>query len=100
MSVDEGEVRRIAELARLELDEEEVAGYARDLEAILAHFEALGELGLEGDGAPQGRGLDARLRADVPSPDALAHGPEATAPRWRDGYFLVPRLPAMERDEG
>lgn len=95
MSIDRDTVRRIAELARLELDEEETEAYAGDLEEILGHFEALARLDLgEGDG-PEDRGLETRLRPDAPGSDELASEPRELAPSWRGGFFQVPRLDAM-----
>lgn len=96
--IDASEVRRIAELARLELDDREVERFARDLEEILSHFRELGRLDLEEEEGPEGRELEPHLRADVPDADPLAHGPGETAPDWRDGFFVVPRLAALDAD--
>lgn len=110
--IDEGTVRRIAELARLELDDDEVRRLAGELASILGHFEALDEAEAEGAGAGEGadvdgeagdavhRDLSPRLRTDVPSSDPLGRPPSETAPDWRDGYFVVPRLAAMQPDDG
>lgn len=98
MSIDPATVRRMAELARLELGEDEVRRYAGELGEILDHFEVLAELDLEGEGVPEDRGLPTRLRPDVPGSDELAREPREMAPAWRGGFFEVPRLDAM-RDE-
>lgn len=110
--VDEDEVRRIAGLARLELEEDEVARLADELGRILDHVEELRELEPDrpreperppgSDGEPPDPAADApaTLRPDVPSPDPMAAGPERAAPDWRDGFFVVPRLPAMEGPDG
>lgn len=99
MTIDRGTVRRIAELARLELTEDEEERLAGDLAEILGHFEELEGLDLEGEGGPEDRGLATRLRADAPGADPMAFEPRELAPSWRGGFFEVPRLDAM-RDEG
>jgi aspartyl-tRNA(Asn)/glutamyl-tRNA(Gln) amidotransferase subunit C len=99
--IDATKVREVARLARLELDPDEVARLVEEMSSILSHFDALDTLRIETEGrAPRGRDLDARTRADAPGSDPLASGPEALAPDWRDGYFVVPRLPALGEEEG
>ncbi len=110
--VDEDEVRRVARLARLELEEDEVARLAEELGRILDHVDALEDVELDdlreperpagSDGEPPDPAADAppAFRPDVPSPDPMAAGPERAAPDWRDGFFVVPRLPAMEGPGG
>lgn len=99
--IDASKVREVARLARLELDSGEAARLAEEMSSILSHFDALDRLRIEADGmAPRGRELDARTRADAPGSDPLTSGPGALAPDWRDGYFVVPRLPALGEEEG
>ena len=43
-------------------------------------------------------GGGAPLRDDRVDPDPLFRAPEALAPVWRDGLFVLPRLPAMEAE--
>ena len=93
MSVDADTVRRIARLARIRLDEAEVAALVPELNGILGWVEQLGEVdtsGVEPMTAviPQG----ARLRDDVVTDGdqvakVLANAPDATA-----GFFSVPRV--------
>lgn len=98
--IDATKVREVARLARLELDPDEATRLAEEMSSILAHFDALDSLRIETEGeGPRGRELDARTRADAPGSDPLASGPEALAPDWRDGYFVVPRLPALGEEE-
>lgn len=98
MTIDRATVRRIAELARLELDVEEEERLAGDLAGILAHFEELEGHDLDAAGGPEDRGLAPRLRPDAPGPDELALEPRELAPAWRGGFFEVPRLEAMRED--
>lgn len=92
------EVGRILALARIRLDDEAVEGLVRDLEEILAHVARLEEVDLnagelEGHVGPEEEGL----RDSSLGPDPLESGtPGELAPEWRDGFFVVPRLPALE----
>lgn len=96
--IGEAEVRRVAELAGLELGADEVDRLAEELGRVLEHFDRLRELELGDVGEPRGEAV--RLRLDVPSADPLTAGPERAAPDWREGFFVVPRLPGMEGPEG
>ena len=90
------EVRRIAELARLEFDEPELDRFVPGFEQILQYFEQLGAVDT-GDVAPTYHALRARelstpMRDDqceesLPVDEALAEAPDA-----RDGHFRVPRV--------
>jgi aspartyl-tRNA(Asn)/glutamyl-tRNA(Gln) amidotransferase subunit C len=91
ISIDE--VRRIANLAKLDLRPEEMAPLAEQLGTILEHMDRLSELDGEGlpSGAPGSRDADA-LREDRPRPgltpeEALQNAPDAAA-----GHFRVPRF--------
>lgn len=92
--IDESTVRRVAELARLELDEDEVERLVEELGSILGHFEQLEEVDLEEGEEVEPDGPPA-TRADAPGTDPLAFGPGQMAPDWRGGYFVVPRLPGL-----
>ena len=93
MSVDADTVRRIARLARIRLDEAEVAALVPALNGILGWVEQLGEVDTSGveplaQVIPQG----ARLREDMVTDGdqvakVLANAPDATA-----GFFAVPRV--------
>lgn len=113
------EVRRLARLARLGLTAAEVERLASQMGGILEHFEALRDA-VRGSGgaaraeeAPRSTGESepaseseseralggrarAPLRPDADGTDPLLEPPETTAPRWQDGYFLVPRPPGVD----
>ncbi len=94
--IDETEVRHVASLARLALEDGEVERLTRELEGVLAHMDRIGSLELGPAGPePEGRDLAPASRPDRPDPDPLAFGPEAMAPDWRDGFFVVPRLASL-----
>src|SRR5690606_30737276 len=74
--------------------------FTHQLNDILSHMEVLGTLDLEGveaiDAATE---WIAPLRADDVAPDALRVPPSELAPSWRDGFFTVPRLAALDVSE-
>ncbi|MCI0435062.1 MAG: aspartyl/glutamyl-tRNA amidotransferase subunit C [Gemmatimonadetes bacterium] len=99
MSVTPDEVRRIAALARLRLDDAEIDRLTIQLRSILAHVEQLETV----DHAGSAAGLDAPRhvrapRRDEPGADPLAVPPDRFAIDWRDGFFVVPRLAALDPD--
>lgn len=98
MAIRRDEVLRIAELARLEIREEDIGRIADELSAVLDYAQALKRLDLadcEPSGsAPPGAGL----RAD--EPDGRRLSPEealAMAPEAEGGLFVVP--PVIEGRE-
>lgn len=123
--LDPVEVRRIARLARLELEEPEVERLAVEMGGVLRRFEELEAAEAAAGEREEERGAGAALppaaeggrerggpteepeagspgrepapaaREDVPGPDPLAAGPDRFAPDWREGFFVVPRLPAL-----
>lgn len=101
MALTPEELVRIAELARLQLDSEETARLARDCEAILEYFARIEEVADAPDAGPARAGSEteaAPLRPDSPWHDPLDRPLEQIAPEWRDGFFLLPRLPALDAD--
>lgn len=88
MTVDDEEVRHVAQLARVDLDDEEVERFAGQFAEILEHFEALDEVP-EVDPDPE--------LANVMRPDEVEEGltqEEAlrNAPETEDGYFKGPTV--------
>ena len=87
------EVREIAALARLRLDDEEVARMTQDLDAILGYVAALRELDTESvepmtHAVPFDCPLrDDEARAPLPADEVLAN-----APRREGTFFQVPRV--------
>ena len=82
MSLDPSSVRRIARLARIRVDEAQVAALRTDLNAILGWIEQLDEVDVTGV-APLtgGAQMALRLRADVVDDGARAQAVEAKAPQ-------------------
>ncbi len=96
MGVDREEVLRVADLARLELSDDEVSTLVRELDQILGHVEALElrttnyELRTTNDGLRTGGGE--QLKGEGAGRDSLPGGLEGLGPDFRDGFFRVPRL--------
>ena len=101
MAIDRSELRRIAALARLSLSEAETERLTRDCQAILQYFETIRGIGTGTDEVEEAE-RPAPLREDRTDGDPLEGALDASAPAWRDGYFVIPRLPAMdgEADDG
>lgn len=98
MAIDRSELRRIADLARLRLSESEVERLTRDCGAILEYFETIRDVGADSDGPTAGEDRPAPLREDRADCDPLLSPLAEMAPAWRDGYFVLPRLPAMDAE--
>ena len=99
MSLSRDQVRHVALLARLGLEDGEEAYYSVQLSKILEHIERINRLDTEAI-PPTASVLPARsvMRADevvesLPQVDALAN-----APRTEDGFFVVPAI--QEADPG
>src|SRR5262245_49896562 len=91
MAIDRDEVRRIAELARLEVAPERLDRLAAGLSAVLAYAGALNRLDLAGCAPSTFAPDDAPLREDTPNGRRLATDAAlAGAPEAEDGFFLVP----------
>ncbi|GAC1685231.1 MAG: hypothetical protein NVS9B3_03510 [Gemmatimonadaceae bacterium] len=97
MSVTLDDLRHVAGLARLGLDERDAPALLGQLNAILRHMEILRTLDTAGvTGAEGGGGGATPLRPDRGPPQPLRRDREAFAPAMRDGFFLVPRLDTHE----
>jgi aspartyl-tRNA(Asn)/glutamyl-tRNA(Gln) amidotransferase subunit C len=95
------EVRRVAELANLELTAEEEPRMQRDLNAILGHIAQLSELDTEnvepmaqvGDVLGSLSGLAGEsLRVDAVRPSLDRAGVMASAPETDGRFFKVPKV--------
>ncbi len=102
MNVTPAEARRIAALAHLKLDAAELERLTGELNRILEHVVALGDLELSDvpDVGALAGALSTLRGAGAEVPDALVRGPDAMAPDWRDGFFLVPSLPGLSDGAG
>jgi aspartyl-tRNA(Asn)/glutamyl-tRNA(Gln) amidotransferase subunit C len=100
MAVTIDDVRHIAELARLGVDEERARHLVVELNAILGHMDALSKVHTVGVEPTVGVGATGTpLRADAGAPPRLVRTPDAFAPAMRDGFFVVPRLGTHETSD-
>ena len=93
MSVDAETVRKIARLARIGIDEAQVAPLADELSTILGWIEQLGEVDTKGV-APMTAVIPNHLawRADVISDGDVQAKVLANAPDATSGFFAVPKV--------
>ena len=100
MAVTIDDVRHIAALARLGLDDDRATLLVRELNTILGHMDALSKVDTAGVQEAIGVGaVGLPVRPDTGPPVPLARSLDAFAPAMRDGFFLVPRLSTHESAE-
>ena len=91
MSVDSATVRRIAHLARIAVEDNEVERLRGELNAILAFVETLSEVDVEGvEPLTSVLPMQMKKRADVVTDGGIADDILANAPAREDHYFVVP----------
>ena len=93
MSISVDEVKKIAHLARLRLDEQEAQGYADSLSQILGLIEQMNAVDTTGV-SPMAHPLDMhlRLREDSPVEPDQRNKFQKIAPATEAGLYLVPRV--------
>ena len=97
MAVDQSEVTRIAALANLQLDDHESERLTEELNDILEHCRTLGQVELLDENGNRGSAASAPER--VPGSlarDELTLSLSDLSPSHQEGFFLVPRLPALD----
>ena len=93
MSVDDATVRKIARLARIGVDDSQLAPLAAELSGILGWIEQLGEVDTQGV-APMTAVIPAHLkwREDVVTDGGVRDRVLANAPDSESGFFAVPKV--------
>jgi aspartyl-tRNA(Asn)/glutamyl-tRNA(Gln) amidotransferase subunit C len=93
MSLDKATVRRISELARIEVPEADLEPLARELSAILGWIEQLGEVDTD-QVAPMRSVMPIThpWRDDQVTDGGRQAAITANAPKAHDGYFVVPKV--------
>ena len=93
MSISLDEVRHVANLARLELDESELLSFQSKLNSLLGHFEDIQHLDVSGT-APKPHAValmnvwaEDVAREGLPRPEALSNAATTKA-----GLFIVPTI--------
>jgi aspartyl-tRNA(Asn)/glutamyl-tRNA(Gln) amidotransferase subunit C len=93
MSLDPATVRRIASLARIRVEEPEIATLQTELNAILGWIEQLNEVDVEGveplTGAAQ---MALKMREDVVTDGGYPDKVLANAPERAGDFYAVPKV--------
>ncbi len=93
MSLDTATVRRIAKLARIRVDDAEVATLQTELNSILGYVEQLNEVNVDGvEPLTGGAQMAMRLREDVLTDGDIAEQILANAPDRVGQFFAVPKV--------
>ena len=93
MSVSTATVRRVARLARLKVNEEDVPRLAGELNAILAFVEQLNEVNVDGvSPLTSVVSQKMRMRDDVVTDGGYAAAVTQNAPASEDEFFMVPKV--------
>ena len=93
MSVDANTVKRIGRLARIRIEESEVASYQGELNAILGFVEQLSEINVDGvEPMTSVTPMTLRRRDDVISDGGYADKIVSNAPLSEDNFFMVPKV--------
>jgi aspartyl-tRNA(Asn)/glutamyl-tRNA(Gln) amidotransferase subunit C len=93
MSLSATEVKKIAHLARLGIEEEHISAYAQDLSGLLDLITQMNNLNTE-NVMPMAHPLDQqqRLRADVITETNHREQFQRIAPQVESGLYLVPKV--------
>lgn len=93
MSIDKQTARRVAHLARIEVDESELEPLAARLSGILDFMEQLGEVDIEGvEPMTSVTPMQLKRREDVVTDGGIQDKVLANAPDAREGFFAVPKV--------
>ena len=93
MSLGPDDVKNIAHLARLDIDEKNIEGYANNLSNILDLVEQMNEVDTT-DVQPMAHPMDVaqRLRADEVLEENQRENFQKIAPKTENGLYLVPKV--------
>jgi aspartyl-tRNA(Asn)/glutamyl-tRNA(Gln) amidotransferase subunit C len=93
MSVDAKTVTRIGRLARIRIEEAEVAGYQDELNAMLGFVEQLAEVDVDGvEPMTSVTPMQLRRREDNVTDGGYPEQIVANAPLAEDDFFMVPKV--------
>jgi aspartyl-tRNA(Asn)/glutamyl-tRNA(Gln) amidotransferase subunit C len=93
MSVDAATVRRIAQLARIAVRDDEIQHLEGELNAMLAFVEQLSEVDVAGvEPMTSVTPMEMKKRADNVTDGNIADDILKNAPATEDHYFLVPKV--------
>jgi len=96
VSVTPEDVRHVARLAELAVEEADLPALTAQLDRIVSFVAQLEGAGASGPDASVAAPNGTALRPDLVNPRPLARPPAAFAPEFIDGFFLVPKLGVMD----
>lgn len=96
MTITPDDLARIARLAELDVPPTDQVRLAAQLDGIVGYVGQLAELAEDAPAGNAPTAAGAILRDDTIDRIPLAHDVQSMAPEFRDGFFVVPRLPAMD----
>jgi aspartyl-tRNA(Asn)/glutamyl-tRNA(Gln) amidotransferase subunit C len=96
MSISEDQVRHIAKLAELHVNEADLPRLAAQFSGIVDFVAQLGEVEVPMETAPLAGPPRVALRPDEPRRYPLAHPPSSLGDGFTDGFFTVPGRDAGE----
>ena len=93
MAIEQDEIEKIAELARIRIADDQIGQVTQRITEILGMVDQLQAVDTS-DVEPMANPLDAtqRLRADVVSEENVRDKFQAIAPAAEDGLYLVPKV--------
>ncbi|UTW48093.1 Asp-tRNA(Asn)/Glu-tRNA(Gln) amidotransferase subunit GatC [Bacterioplanoides sp. SCSIO 12839] len=93
MALDQDQIRDIAALSRLQIDEAQISDYQKNLSNILDLVDQLAAVDTS-DVEPMAHPLDAvqRLRADVVTETNERERFQKVAPQVAEGHYIVPKV--------
>jgi len=93
MAVDAATVKKIGRLARIRIEDDEVAKYQDELNVILGFVEQLSEVNVEGvEPMTSVTPMRLRRRDDVVTDGGYPEKIVANAPLSEDNFFMVPKV--------
>ena len=93
MSVTPEDVRKIARLARIAVEDDRLEPLAVELNGILGWIEQLNEVDVDGvEAMASAVELALPMREDVVTDGDIAEKVLANAPRAEEGFFVVPKV--------
>jgi len=93
MSIDKDTARRVAHLARIKVEEDQLDHLAGELSGILGFMEQLNEVDVDGvEPMTSVSPMDLKRRDDVVTDGSMQAKILSNAPDAREGFFAVPKV--------
>lgn len=86
------EIKKLAHLARIEVTDDEVAGYAKDLESILGYVDQIAGVDVSGVDGSHAETNVARDDSGAREPGQYRDAMLAEAPDSEGGFYKMPKI--------